>query len=95
VLPVVLAVLPGLVAGLAGAGNCKCPPSLLSSVEVSRVDPAADAGFAASRADNSEIANDERGKRDGLAKRRLRGFAFPNLFSSFAVACKDTAVERD
>jgi len=63
VLPAVLAVLPAVVAGLAGARNGVGAPDLLAGVEVGGVDPAPDAELAAGRADDGKIAHDQR--RDG------------------------------
>src|SRR5262249_24135436 len=67
VFPAPFAVFPGLVAGLAGAGDGVGTPGLLAGVEIGRVHPAADAEFAAGRADDREVANDERGERHRLA----------------------------
>jgi hypothetical protein len=58
VLPVVLAVLPRLVAGFAGARKW-CRPSDLAGVEVGRFDESADAEFAARGPHDRKIADDQ------------------------------------
>src|SRR5262249_57652124 len=60
VLPVLLAVLPRLVARLPGARDREGAPGLLAGIEVSCVDPAADAELSPGRADDADVANDER-----------------------------------
>src|SRR5215510_8031978 len=59
VLPALLAVLPALVAGLPGAWNRVGAPELLAGVEIGAVDEAADAVFAAGRADDCDVAHDQ------------------------------------
>jgi hypothetical protein len=66
-LPAILAVLPGLVAGLAGPWDRVGAPRRLAGVEVGRFDVAANAELAAGGADNREVAHDERRDSDGLA----------------------------
>src|SRR5262249_56845630 len=95
VLPVLLAVLPGLVAGLAGARDSEGAPCLLAGIEVGRVDPAADTEFATGRADDGEVADDERGERHRLAERRLRGLALPHNLAGRTIESEDAAIERD
>ena len=94
-LPPLLAVLPGLVAGFAGAGNGEGAPRLLAGVEVGGVDPAADAELAAGAADDREIANDQRGEREGLGDRRIRDLALPHHLAGRLVEREQAAVERD
>src|SRR5262249_6329777 len=93
--PVILAVLPGLVARLADARNREGAPSLLAGAEVGCINPATDAELAAGRSDDGEITHDQRRQRYRLAKRRLRGFAFPNQFAGGAIERKDASVERN
>src|SRR5499427_6805137 len=93
VFPALLAVFPGLVAGLARARDGVGTPCLLAGVEIGRVDPAADAEFAAGRADDRAVANDERGERHSLAQGWLRHLALPKLFAGRPVERKDTAVQ--
>src|SRR5262249_6468781 len=81
VLPPLLAVLPRLVARLARPRNGVSPPRLLAGVEVGRFDIAADAVLAAGRADDGEVADDERRDGDGLADGGLRDFALPRHFA--------------
>src|SRR5262245_26388621 len=59
VLPAFLAVLPGLVAGLAGTRDRVGAPDALPGVEIGAVDEAADAVFAAGGADDGHIAHDQ------------------------------------
>src|SRR5262249_4243125 len=92
VLPVVLAILPGLMAGLAHAWNRVRAPRLLAGVEVGGVDPAADAEFAPGRSDDGEIADDQRRHRHRFAHSRLSCLAFPYLFAGGAVEGEDAPV---
>src|SRR5712671_1061935 len=94
-LPAVLAVLPGLVAGFADARDRKGAPRLLTGIEVGRVDPAADAEFAAGRPDDGKITYDQRRERHSFAKRRLRRLALPCEFAGCAVDRENAPVERD
>src|SRR5579883_3064007 len=93
--PALLAVLPGLVAGLAGARNRVGAPRRLAGVEIRRLDEAADAEFAAGGAHNGEVADDER--RDGkrLPHRWVGDLAFPRDFAGRLVDREHAAVERD
>ena len=95
VLPAVLAVLPGLVAGLAGARDGVGAPGLLAGVEIGAVDPAADAEFAAGRADDGDVADDQRRQRDGFGNRRVGHLALPDHLAGGLVERKHPAVERD
>src|SRR5262249_40287955 len=81
VLPALLAFLPGLVAGSAGAGNGVGAPCRLAGVEVCRLDEAADAELAAGRADDGEVADDERRDGQRLADGGLRDLALPDHFA--------------
>ena len=94
-LPPLLAVLPGLVAGFAGAGNGERPPRLLAGVEVGGVDPATDAELAAGAADDREIANDQWGERQGLGDRWIRDLALPHHLAGRLVEREQAAIERD
>src|SRR5262249_11815587 len=95
VLPALLAVLPGLVTGLARARNGVGAPRLLAGVEVGRVDPAADAELAAGGADDGDVAHDEGRKRHRLADGGLGHLALPQLLPGRAVEREDAAVERN
>src|SRR5262249_33850148 len=95
VLPAVLAVLPGLVAGLAGAGDGVGPPRLLAGVEIGRLDVAADPELAAGRADDREVTHDQRGNGERLAERRLGDLAFPYDFAGRLVDGEHAAIEGD
>src|SRR2546423_6914209 len=66
VLPALLTVLPGLIAGLAGAGDGVGAPELLPGIEVGAVDKAADAVFAACRAGDRHVAHDQQRRGDGF-----------------------------
>src|SRR6266851_775445 len=94
-LPAVLAVLPGLVAGLADARDREGAPRLLAGIEVGGVDPAADTEFAAGRADDGEIADDQRGERHGLSQCGLGCLTFPHDLAGGPVKREDAAVEGD
>src|SRR5262249_18389036 len=78
VLPAVLAILPGLVAGLAFARDGVGPPCGLAGVEVGRFDIAADAELAAGGADDGEVADDQRRDRQRFADRGVGDLALPN-----------------
>src|SRR3954471_12954529 len=93
--PAFLAVLPGLIAGLAGARDRECPPGLLSSIEVGAVDPATNAVFAAGRTDDGHVANDQWCQRDRFGDGGFRDLAFPHLFAGRLVEREHAAVERD
>src|SRR5262249_40195758 len=77
VLPAVLAVLPGLVAGLAGAGNRIGTPERLAGVEVSRFDKATDAEFAAGSADDRHVADHQRRNGENLGVCGIGDLALP------------------
>src|SRR5439155_16706797 len=95
VLPAFLAVLPGLVAGLARAGNSIGTPELLPGIEVGAVDEAADAVFAAGRAGDCHVAHDQRCRSDGFGDTRIGDPAFPDLLAGRLVDREQPAVERD
>src|SRR5262249_21127593 len=78
VLPALLAVLPRLVAGLAHARDGIGAPDLLAGVEVGAVDPAANAELAAGIADDGDIADHERSKRERLGDGRVGDLALPH-----------------
>ena len=94
-LPALLAVLPGFVAGFAGAGDRVGPPRLLAGVEVGGIDPAADAVLAAGAADDREIADDQRRQRERLSDRGIRDLALPQHLAGRLVQGEETTVERD
>ena len=94
-LPAVLAVLPGLVAGLAGAGNRIGAPGRLAGVEIGRLDIAADAELAAGGADDREVAHDQRRDGQRLAERGIGDLALPHLLAGRLVDGEHAAVERD
>src|SRR5215510_3255576 len=94
-LPTLLAVLPGLVAGLAGAGDGVGAPDLLAGVEIGAVDPAADAELAAGRADDRDVANDQRSERERLGDRRIRHLALPHHLARRLVEREQAAIEGD
>src|SRR5204863_7128286 len=76
--PALLAVLPGLVAGLAGAGDGVGAPEALAGVQVGALDEAADAVFAASGTDDRHIAHDQRGERDCFSDAGIGDLALPH-----------------
>src|SRR6266852_163833 len=94
-LPALLAVLPGLVAGLAGARDRVGAPGRLAGVEIGRLDEAADAEFAAGGAHDGEVADDERRNGERLADRRIRDLALPDDFTRRLVDREHAPVERD
>ncbi len=94
-LPAVLAVLPGFVAGLAGAGDRVGAPGRLAGVEVGRLDIAADAELAAGSADDGEVAHDQRRHGQGFAQSRIGDLAFPHHFAGRLVDGEHAAVESD
>src|SRR5215470_18881044 len=81
-LPAVLAVFPGLVAGFAGARDGVGAPGRLAGVEIGCLDEAADAEFATGGAHDGEIADDERRYGQRLADGGIRDFALPDRFAS-------------
>src|SRR5262249_20835184 len=93
VLPALLAVLPGLVAGLVDAGNGVGAPRGFAGVEVSRLDIAADAELAPCGADNGEVADDQRSDRQRLAERGFGDLAFPDDFAGRLVDGEHAAVQ--
>src|SRR5262249_37164949 len=95
VLPALLAVLPGLVAGLAGAGNRIGAPGLLAGVEIGAVDPAADAELAAGRADDRNVADDQRSQRQRLGDGGISDLALPDHLAGGLVQREQPAIERD
>src|SRR5262249_6603016 len=94
-LPALLAVLPGLVAGLAGTRDGVGAPELLAGVEVGRVDIAADAELAAGRAHDRDVADHERCQCDRLSHGGGGDLALPNFLSPRLVYRKYPPVERD
>src|SRR5262249_47315993 len=95
VAPALLAVLPGLVAGLAGTRNRVGAPDLLPGIEVGRVDPAADAIFAAGGARDREVADDQRRGGERLGDGGIGDPAFPHPFARGLVDREQAAIERD
>src|SRR5262249_34637057 len=95
VLPALLAVLPGLVAGLAGSRDRVGAPCRLAGVEVGRLDEAANAEFAPGGAHDGQVADDQRRDGERLADRRVRDLALPHRFAGRLVDRKHTPVERD
>src|SRR5207248_947348 len=95
VLPALLAVLPGLVAGFAGAGDGVGAPHALAGVEVGAVDEAANAEFASGGADDRHIFHDQRRERDGLGDAGIGDLALPHHFAGRLVQREHAAVERD
>src|SRR5262249_21973784 len=89
------AVLPGLVAGLAGAGNGVGTPERLAGVEVGRLDEAADAEFSAGDPDNGRVANNQRRARQHLRDRGLGDLALPQHVAGRLVDVEQSAVERN
>src|SRR5262245_58894121 len=94
-LPALLAVLPGLVAGLAGARNRIGAPQPLPGVEVGALDEAADAVLAAGGADDRDVAHNEGSMRERLADRRIGDLALPDLLSGRLVDREQPAIERN
>ena len=89
------AVLPGLVAGLAGARDRVGAPRRLAGVEVGRLDEAADAELAAGGADDGEVADDQRRDGQRLADRGIGDLALPHHFAGRLVDREHAPVERD
>src|SRR5262249_21377991 len=66
---------------------------LLAGVEVGRVDPAANAVFAAGGADDAEVSDHERREGHCLAHRRIGNLALPDLLAGRAIERDQAAVE--
>src|SRR5258708_21465438 len=94
-LPALLAVLPGLVAGFAGARDRVGAPGRLAGVEIGRLDEAADAEFAPGGADDSEVADDQRRDGERLANGGVGDLAFPHHFARRLVDREHAPVKRD
>src|SRR5262249_15552130 len=77
VLPALLTVLPGLVAGLAGARDGVGAPDLLTSIEIGPVDPAANAVFTAGATNDRNIAHDQRRRGQRFGDCRIGDLALP------------------
>src|SRR3984885_7191398 len=95
VLPTLLAVLPGVVTGLACARDGVGPPRLLAGIEIGGVDESADAEFTAGGTDNRQVAHHQRRHGDGLAERRIGDLALPDLLAGRLVDGEHPAVQRD
>src|SRR5712691_9021870 len=95
VLPALLAVLPGLVAGLASARDGVGAPERLAGVEIGRVDIAANAIFAAGGADDRDVADHQRRKCDRLGDGGVGDLALPDLLSGRLVEREHPPVEGD
>src|SRR5262249_35419875 len=93
--PALLAVLPGLVAGLAGPRDRVGAPRRLAGVEVGRLDEAADAEFAPGGADDRKVADDERRNGERLADCRVGNLALPHHFAGLLVDREHAAIEGD
>src|SRR5579871_3926985 len=94
-LPALLAVLPGLVAGLAGTRDRVRPPRRLAGVEVGCLDVTADAELATGGAHDRQVANDEWRDRQRLADRRVGNLALPRDFTGLLVDGEHPPVERN
>src|ERR1700730_13482450 len=94
-LPALLAVLPGLVAGFTGARDGVGAPCRLAGVEVGRLDIAADAEFAAGSTHDGEVAHDERRDGERLPDGGVGHLALPCDFTGLLVDGEHAAVERD
>ena len=94
-LPMVLTVLPSVMARLSRARNCVGAPSLLAGIEIGGINEAANAELAAGGADNGEVTHHQRRHGDGLAQRRIGDLAFPNLLAGGLVQLEHPAIERD
>src|SRR5262249_30356617 len=94
-LPALLAVLPGLVAGLARARDGVGAPELLSGVEVGSVDEAADSGFDTGRAAYCDVAHDQRRRGQGFGDCRIGDLALPDDLTGRLIGGDQAAVERD
>ena len=81
--------------GLAGARDGVSAPCLLPGIEIRGVDPTANAEFAPGRADDGDIAHDQRRESYRLADRRLGHLALPHHFAGRSVERENAAVERD
>src|SRR6266436_6169116 len=95
VLPALLAILPGLVAGFARARDRVGAPGGLAGVEVGRLDEAANAEFAARSAHDGKVADDQRRDGERLADGRVRDLAFPDHFAGRLVDGEHAPIERD
>src|SRR5258708_38105280 len=89
------AVLPGLVAGFAGARDRVGAPRRLAGVEIGRLDEAADAEFAAGGADDSKVADDQRRNGQRLADGGVGDLALPGDFAGRLVDREHAAIKRD
>src|SRR5258708_26670916 len=94
-LPALLAVLPGLVAGFARARDRVGAPGRLAGVEIGRLDEAANAEFAAGRAHDGKVADDQRRDGERLADRRLGDLAFPYHFPGSLADSEHAPIKRD
>src|SRR5438477_8939609 len=95
VLPAILAVLPGLVAGLTGAGNGVGAPEALAGVQVGALDEAADAVFAAGGADDRHVAHDQRRGGQRLGDGGIGNPPLPHLLAGRFVDGEQATIERD
>src|SRR5256885_1353736 len=77
----VMAVLPGFVAGFAGARDGVGPPQALPGVEVSAINEAADAVFAAGSAHDRNVTHDQWRQRQSFRNGGIGDLAFPDLFA--------------
>ena len=93
--PALLAVLPGLALWLPGTGDRVGAPSSLAGVEVGGLDEAANAVFAASGADNGEIANDQRRNGQRLTQSGIDDLALPHDLAGRLVDGEHSPVQRD
>src|SRR5262249_37917179 len=95
VFPALLAVLPGLVAGFAGARDRIGAPHALSGIEVGAVDEATDAVFAAGRADDGDVAHEPWRQRQSLRNGGICDLALPDLLAGRLVGRDEPAIKRD
>src|SRR5262249_53221647 len=93
--PVLLAILPGLIAGLAGTRNRIGTPQPLSGVEIGSFDESTDAVFAPGCPDDRHIAHHQWSMRERLAERRVGDLALPHLLASRLVDREQPATKRD
>src|SRR5205807_10284768 len=75
--------------------NGERAPRLLAGVEIGGVDIAADAELAARRADDRDVADDQRRDGERLTQRRVGDLALPHDLAGRLVGSDQTAVERD
>src|SRR5215467_11648565 len=90
--PSLVVALPGLVAGLAGAGDRIGAPELLTGIRVQRIDMVAGAPVAAAAADDQLVADDQRRPGQRIAVLRIVDLDRLDQFTGVAVGPVHLAV---